>query len=144
LCKATGDFNLSFESLTNRDALKHLVDVQTKQPELWSKITTSRNRLQDADDEDADDRLDPFADDVEFEDDTSVPLAVVVDHVGSPEMVLPEGCAVSEDGSLAVEIAEADSAGDVSDHDRALSDDEYGRGKRRKLKNRQYDAFWQH
>ena len=124
----------------------HLVDVQANQPDLWSKITASRNRLQDADkDKDADDPPDPFTDDVEFEDDTSVPLDVVVGHVGSPEMILPEGCAVNEDGSLAVEIVEANDAGDVSDHDGALSDDvEYGRGKRRKLKNRQYDAFWQH
>jgi hypothetical protein len=40
MCSAGGDFNLSFESLTNRDALLLLCDVQKNNPDLWSKISS--------------------------------------------------------------------------------------------------------
>ena len=148
MCKAGDNFNLSFESLTSRDALRLLCDVQVNQPEIWTKITTTRGHAQVDEGTGSAETLSesPYEDDEDFDDDTSVPLDAIVAGMGSAEEDLPEGLALNEDGSLqrvnAAEVYETEGSDIDEDGHEEEEEEELGRGKRRKQPNRQYEAFW--
>jgi hypothetical protein len=150
LCKATDGFNLSFESLASRSALKLLLIVQANEPELWSELTKPRREV--AASSNATDFTElPDNDTHDIDDDTSVPLDTIAAHVASPENPLPVGVASKEDGSLvAVNTSEQyehpvePEPAILPDADNSTAFEELGRGKRRKEANKLYDRFWAH
>ena len=165
MCKAGDNFNLSFESLTSRAALRLLLDVQENQPDLWAKITASRSGASGLTEPTEDSLESPYEEEQDFDDDTSVPFDALAAHVGSDDSVLPDGIVLGGDGSLlTVNTAEVyetgDGTSDGTSPDSGPTEGEsgstegesssteggsgLGRGKRTKQVNKQYDAFWRH
>ena len=132
-------FNLSFESLTSREALHALRDVQKNDIKTWERIKTAQYRVEihQADEE----AEPPFAHAVD----------AVLQHIASGKLSVPHGYGADELGNL---LAHNES----ESYERVLDDavepqvsvvEEVeilgeGRGKRRRIANTQYNDFWQH
>jgi len=142
MCKA-GNFDLSFESITSREALALLRETQKTNADTWNKITSSQYRpAEEASDEDTE----HDTDNEEPEDDIEVPVDVVMAYMCSGGTVIPEGFVVGSDGALRVDNASEEYNQEVTEGDEAEThkEVEYGRGKRRAVANQQYDGFWRH
>jgi hypothetical protein len=137
-CRAGDNFNLSFESLTSREALQLLRSVQNNELELWKAIS-SRKRLGAAPSEDhANEDEPPFPDEVD--DDGCVPVDVVLHHAAGN--TIQNGFTLTDGGGLmALNESECYTQEVLEDTEES---EEYGRGKRRRISNKQYDEFWKH
>jgi hypothetical protein len=149
MCKAGGEFNLSYDSITSREALLLLCDIQKNNTDLWSKVTASQYDSA-GNIEEPDPVLDEGEGEAEIteiteivEDDIEVPVDAVVGYMCSGGTVVPEGYVVGSDGALRVantsEEYECDEP--VEENHEEL---EYRHGKRRAISNQQYKAFWHH
>jgi hypothetical protein len=157
MCRA-GEFNLSYTSLTSREASKALRELVTVDPAFWAEITQSRSRgsilpMLTSQQEALED-LEECAVDVHG-DDSEVPMTDVIsahtqviehadpmDHDNDDKLYI-----VGEEGGL-VSIADAESTtmesvnGETTDATRASQAVE-GRGKRKKCANVLYSSkFW--
>jgi hypothetical protein len=128
------------------EALQALRNVQKNDPEMWKKINLRDEKLATSTDDLEDD---PFADDVNIDDDTTLePLdvahAVAASIDGSDG---PEGTVADlEDGHIHPYEEEDDEIGDscgISDQciEEVVAEvEQYGRGRRRKTGNKLYNA----
>ncbi|KAG1860553.1 hypothetical protein C8R48DRAFT_544018, partial [Suillus tomentosus] len=140
LCTAGADntFNLSFDSLTSVEARRMLRDLPRTAPDMWERI---QSRRQPASEDPAVPALvpeDTIDDDNEPGDEA--PLELLLQFVASGKKCAPDGYRIDVDGSLVV-----DSAADMFEE--VLMSEEpgqMGRGKRRRVANKQYDGFEQH
>jgi hypothetical protein len=137
LCKAGDGFNLSFESLTSREALQLLWKIQTGEPELWEKISCIH--LPGGDDEAAIGE-EPAYPEVD-EDDSCIPVNDILSHTESGGVVC-NGIALNDNNQL-VPSTESECY-EVEDIEGSEELPDYGRGKRQQVENRQYREFWQH
>ena len=145
-------FNLSFESLTSREALQRLRDVQRNEPDLWALISTRQYQLQvseqrgvqvvDSNEEPA------FSGDTV--DGSDVAVDAVLQHIADGSQGPPTGYSIDHDGALIphnesevyeLEVCELE----VVESAQAIPEKHhFGRGKRRRTANTLYDAFWSH
>ncbi|KAG1839273.1 hypothetical protein C8R48DRAFT_679873 [Suillus tomentosus] len=140
LCTAGADntFNLSFDSLTSVEARRMLRDLPRTAPDMWEHI---QSRRQPASEDPAVPALVP--EDIIDDDDEpgdEAPLELLLQFVASGKKCAPDGYRIDVDGSLVV-----DSAADMFEE--VLMSEEpgqMGRGKRRRVVNKQYDGFEQH
>jgi hypothetical protein len=80
----------------------------------------------------------------DIEDSVEVPVEIVLDWMASDGKTIPPGYEIGPDGAL-----RASNASEVYEESEELVDDEilaieYGRGKRRKIYNKNCDDFWRH
>jgi hypothetical protein len=137
MCKAGGEFNLSFESLTSRDALHLLRDVEKNDPDTWKKISSRENLEKEPEEQ-------PFS--AIEEDDSNVPVAVLEEYLMSDHQVLRDGYAIGQEGDILANQA-SEQYGEEIEAEALVEDEdleEFGRGKRRRVANQQYSAFWRH
>jgi hypothetical protein len=148
LCR-TGNFNLSYASLTGYEARQNLRELKETNPEFWKELTqkkaselivVSENMAEDEDGEAA-----------VFEDDSDVPCeAVIANLLG----VSPTGVKLNDTGDI-VSAAAAESMETPSDavkleikNDLGNNSDNggLGRGKRKRTQNTLYNtkSFWRH
>ncbi|KAG2354302.1 hypothetical protein BDR07DRAFT_1494757 [Suillus spraguei] len=99
-CKAGTAFNLSFESLTSREALHALRDVQKNDTMTWEHIKTAQYKTPKADEEV--EPPFPHAADVEL-DPSDVSVDTVLQHIALGESSVPHGCSADELGNLLVD-----------------------------------------
>ncbi|KAG2369353.1 hypothetical protein BDR07DRAFT_652048 [Suillus spraguei] len=149
-CKAGTVFNLSFESLTSREALHALRDVQKNDTMTWECIKTAQYKTPNADEEV--EPPFPHAADVEL-DPSDVSVDTVLQHIALGESSVPHGYSADELGNLLVDNeSESYEREEVLDDMTGLQSmaDGYkeveaeGRGKRRRVANTQYKFFWMH
>jgi hypothetical protein len=99
MCKAGEGLNLSFESITGRETLLLLGDIQKNKPELWSKITslqyTAANATNDSEEPPHD-----IPNEEEIEEEMDVPVDVVMEYMCSGSTIVPEGFVVGSNGVL--------------------------------------------
>ncbi|KAG2039925.1 hypothetical protein BDR03DRAFT_1008601 [Suillus americanus] len=76
-CRAGPFFNLSFDSLTSREALQRLWDVQKNEPDLWTKISTHQYKLAKRDDMVDTDQEPAFTDDADTLDGSDVAVEAI-------------------------------------------------------------------
>ncbi|TDL14855.1 hypothetical protein BD410DRAFT_845671 [Rickenella mellea] len=147
-CKS-GEFNLSFESITSPDALQTLRDIQKNEPLVWEKIHLRADSIIQADGED-----EPAFNDCPDDD-----SAVTIDHLvelRNGKKFLNAHVAQEDDGHLRSSGAAedpfdndayldgpADNEEDGSELD-AEEVEELGRGKRRRVGTKKYNEFWRH
>ncbi|KAH7903597.1 hypothetical protein BJ138DRAFT_1020371 [Hygrophoropsis aurantiaca] len=145
-----GSFDLSYESLTSREAREVLRELPQTDPEFFKELTQSRrgpkpNLTTD------EERLADSENDTQGEgisDDSEVPLSVVMQYVGEQETLVVESTyKCDEDGQLLSTaeseetVMETSTAGDtdaLNPSEKAPPKEEMGRGKRRKLGNSHY------
>ncbi|KAG1883963.1 hypothetical protein F4604DRAFT_1574942, partial [Suillus subluteus] len=149
LCTAGTDnaFNLSFESLTSLEARRMLRDLPQTAPDMWERIQLRRQPAsEDAEAVTQDTEVvtesvpeDTINDEEEPGDDA--PLELLLQFVASGMKCAPDGYRIDADGSLVV-----DSASDTFEEVAISTDPDttFGRGKRRRVANKQYDAFEEH
>jgi hypothetical protein len=142
LCSAGENFNLSYESLTSNKAWVLLRDVQKNNPDLWSTITSAQYQTKAEIDVDADDDKTDSDDDIE--DGEEVPVDIVLKWMASNGKDIPPGYEVGADGALRVSNASEVYEGEEEEVDDEILAIEYGRGKRRKIYNKNYNDFWCH
>jgi hypothetical protein len=142
LCKAGSEFNLSFDSITSREALILLRNIQKNDTHLWSKITASQ--YDSAGGVEPDPILDETEDETEItEDNVEVPVDTVVEYMCLGGIVVPGGYAVGSDGALQVaNTSEEYECEELGEENCEVL--EYGQGKRRAISNQQYKEFWRH
>jgi hypothetical protein len=143
MCKAGEGLNLSFESITSRETLLLLRDIQKNKPELWNKITSLQYTAADADD-DLEEPPNDVSDEDEIEDEIDVPVDVVMEYMCSGGTIVPEGFVVGSNGALRVKNdSEEYEQEEVVEQP---EEEEYGRGKRRAVANKRYNEvnFWRH
>ncbi|OJA14379.1 hypothetical protein AZE42_07745 [Rhizopogon vesiculosus] len=89
-CHAGTLFNLSFESLSSRNALQRLRDVQRNEPDLWEQIVTRQYQLpeQRAIEEP------PFTDDTGGADGSDVTVEAVAKHISDGDQDVPAICSL--------------------------------------------------
>ncbi|VDB96549.1 unnamed protein product [Peniophora sp. CBMAI 1063] len=158
-CAVRGGFNLSFESLTSPAALKAVRDLPRSDPALWAKISAdyARSTGEDSDDElsgmpdlveeselsdasvsDGENESTVVYDDqVDLGDDSGMEPADLMAHIFAPRE--------QSDTTPAVGQGLADGLVSDSEHPVVQSDEEQmGRGKRRKVANKQYKDYGMH
>ncbi|KAG1798387.1 hypothetical protein EV424DRAFT_1332932, partial [Suillus variegatus] len=144
-CKAGTSFNLSFESLTSREALQMLRDVEKNDVETWDQIKTAQYKVEKPQSESALDEVEPpFAQAADVElDPCDIPVDAVLLHITSGGSV-PRGYGTDDSGNLLAcneaegydqELAASATEGD---------EENFGRGKCRRMENTQYRNFWKH
>jgi hypothetical protein len=143
-------FNLSFESLSSRDALQRLRDVQRNEPDLWEQIMTRQYQLPEQ--RAIEDSEPPFTDDTDGADGSDVTVEAVTKHIADGDQDVPAGYSLDHDGSLIThnesevyesEIAQ-DAQADVSNEGKEVEAPHFGRGKRTRTANTLYNNFWSH
>jgi hypothetical protein len=75
----TGEFNLSYQSLTSFTARKKLRNLKSTNPEFWQELTTVAH--QTIPDGDIIDKDDTEAADARFDDDSDPPCDAIIKHV---------------------------------------------------------------
>ena len=143
LCKS-GLYNLSFESITSVEATRALRDIQLKDPDRWAKICLREK--QDPNTADGTTEEEPFQEDVNG-DDSALTVSELVECIaaefdGSPHsshvVAMSDGhFGLAEDLEQVVPIVDV-SRMDISEVIAQIEG--YGRGKRKKLKNRRYEG----
>ncbi|KAG1865427.1 hypothetical protein F4604DRAFT_1928573 [Suillus subluteus] len=111
MCKAGEKFNLSFTSLTSREALQYLRDVQKNDPAGWVRIATAQyktdgvERATNSESEDEATNVigveSPFDDAGEHDLDASDgPMDALLDHMASGGEQVHSDCHINADGGL--------------------------------------------
>jgi hypothetical protein len=151
MCR-TGDFNMSYDSLTSYDARQKLRDLKTTDSEFWDELTRkSAAGLIIADEDNVaedEENTDPF-----FEDDSDLPCDAIISTVLGTH---PVGVTLNATGDV-VSAAAAESLDNdkidellpnevTENNDKAGETAEMGRGKRKRTSNKLYstNAFWRH
>lgn len=150
MCR-TGDFNLSYDSLTSYEARQKLRNLKTTDSEFWDELTRkSAAGLIIADEDNVaedEENTDPF-----FEDDSDLPCDAIISTVLGTN---PVGVTLNATGDV-VSAAAAESLdndkidemlpNEVAENNKAGETAEMGRGKRKRTSNKLYstNAFWQH
>ncbi|KAG1791940.1 hypothetical protein EV424DRAFT_1455805 [Suillus variegatus] len=142
----------SFESMTSREALHALRDVQKNDTVTWDRVKTAQYRVETPQaDEEAEP---PFAHAAGVELDASdVAVDAVLQHIALGELSIPDGYSADGLGNLladnesesyeqAPDDTEPQFAAVTTDSSKEV--DVEGRGKRRRVANTQYKDFWQH
>ncbi|OJA17054.1 hypothetical protein AZE42_11364, partial [Rhizopogon vesiculosus] len=147
-CHAGTLFNLSFESLSSRNALQRLRDVQRNEPDLWEQIVTRQYQLpeQRAVEEP------PFTDNTDGADRSDVTVEAVAKHIADGNQDMPTGYSLDHDGSLITRNQSAvyeseitlDAQAEVSNTGEEAGVPHFGRGKRTRTANTLYNNFWSH
>jgi hypothetical protein len=101
-CKAGAAFNLSFESLTSREALHALRDVQKNDTMTWEHIKTAQYKTPKADKEVSEPPF-PHAADVELDPSDEVSVDTVLQHIALGESSVPHGYSADKLGDLLVD-----------------------------------------
>ncbi|KAG2363012.1 hypothetical protein BDR07DRAFT_1405385 [Suillus spraguei] len=140
-CKAGTAFNLSFESLTSREALHALRDVQKNDTMTWERIKTAQYKTPKADEEV--EPPFPHAADVEL-DPSDVSVDTVLQHTTLALDELGNLLVDNESESYEREEVLDDMTGLQSMADGYKEVEAEGRGKRRRVANTQYKNFWMH
>lgn len=171
MCRS-GDFNLSFDSLTSKAALQELRNIQKNEPETWARINLRGNEDEDLDVEwcgdDGELREDDENELLDDMDDSSLPVDALRDHIAGCADDLAEGLEVenTDEGLVPLGVAEdpfADDAFDWEATDRenrllnvpsgsqhkiqgpAKEPEEFGRGKRKRSAPKKYrNDFYLH
>ncbi|KAJ7702622.1 hypothetical protein B0H16DRAFT_1748176 [Mycena metata] len=135
LC-AAGEFNCSQESLTSPAALAALRDLPNTNPALYAEFMGTLAPVEDLFEENI------FAPEEEnFNDESDVPVDVVIDHVINRGLSnLPPGFSVAEDGSVVRNGAAEDDELNIEVDDLPLS---LRRPKRVDKKNTRYGDDWE-
>ncbi|KAG1901498.1 uncharacterized protein F5891DRAFT_1187355 [Suillus fuscotomentosus] len=159
MCKAGEKFNLSFASLTSREALQYLRDVQKNDPAGWARIATAQYKTDgvewatnsESEDEASTNaiRVESLFDDAgEHDLDASdVPMDAFLDHMASGGEQVRSDCHINADGGLScANHSEVYDLGDIAAEDvegglNSVPEVVYGRGKRRHITNSMYDDF---
>ncbi|KAG1888733.1 hypothetical protein F4604DRAFT_1569945, partial [Suillus subluteus] len=148
LCTAGIDssFNLSFDSLTSVEARHTLCDLPRTAPDMWERIQSHcPSQPVTTSSEDAAATVSVPEDTVNDEEEPGddAPLELLLQFVASGKKCAPDGYRIDADGSLIVHTA-ADCFEEVP---ASVSNGEpipLGRGKRRRVANKQYGAFEEH
>jgi hypothetical protein len=144
MCR-TGNFNLSYDSLTGFEARQTLHNLKTTDPNFWNELTQN-TAAEVADISNVDMPEDEDDGEVLFEDDSDIPCeAIIACVIGSKPRA---GVSSTPDGNLmstaaAESLDKDETEGDTSEVALAAKHD-LGRGKRKITKNRQYGLFWRH
>ena len=138
-------WNLSYECLTSFEAREALREMKEKDPAFWNKLTT--NKVQDLPAEKvsglAEDQIVTTEEEDEDEDDSDVPIQTLIAMVVGDEM--PDGVAARSSSSLmSIRAAESMSGYPVEEASGETDTvpEEKGRGKHKKMANRNYGDFW--
>lgn len=157
LCR-TGTLNLSYESLTSREAKAKLLEVEESDPEFWAELTQrDKSKITPpgvVKGKSVPEDMDVGGTEELHDDDSEVPTQAVVEHVVHGRV--HRGVKLTESGGL-VPSAEAESTEpnlaaiiEADANERAETegnaDEGLGRGKRKKIASTRYsgDEFWQH
>lgn len=157
MCRS-GEFDLSFESITSDKALALLRDVQKNDPETWSKISLRGDKVLEAYPEDSEEGLNV---DFDAADDSSLTVADATNAIVrlSEQGMLTSGIDVDgEDNLMASTVAEDPFEDDVFDDSQPNQaeatqgepgsceeegDPSLRRSKRRRIEKIKYDPrFW--
>ncbi|KAG1745408.1 uncharacterized protein EDB91DRAFT_1335323 [Suillus paluster] len=132
-CKAGEKFNLSFASLTSREALQYLRDVQKNDLAGWARIATAQYKTDSIDQ----------ATDSESEDEATNAIGVESqgEHVRSDFRINADGGLSCANHSEVYDVGDI-AAEDVEGGSNSVLKVEYGRGKCRRIANSMYDDFW--
>jgi hypothetical protein len=139
MCKAGENFNLSFESLSSREAIILLHDTQKNNASLWTKVSSSQYRTKD-EIKTVTDANNDHSNCVE--DDIDVPIDIVLEYITSGGTVVLEVYVIGSDGGLKAHNDAEEYESEPVDEGAELV--EYGHGKQRAVGNRQYANFWCH
>ncbi|KAG2359742.1 hypothetical protein BDR07DRAFT_1360856 [Suillus spraguei] len=148
MCKAGKDFSLSFESLTSREALQYLQEVQKNDIAGWTRIATAQYNtgVEAADELELTGEVDvvstepPFDSINEQDIETSdVPMEVLIEHLALGSMHTVDGGLSSANHSEIYNISEGTDL-DIE----GAANAEWWRGKRRRIANKMYNDFWTH
>jgi hypothetical protein len=150
MCR-TGNFNLSYDSLTSFEARQELRDLKTADPEFWDQLTckaapdlnVTGNEMITEDDE----TTEPI-----FEDDSNLPCEVIIAEVlgsktrGVASTTTGEMVSTAAAESLDENDMEAEKEPEGDEMVGADNPTELGRGKRKRITNRLYNpkSFWRH
>jgi hypothetical protein len=149
-------FNLSFDSLTSREALQRLRDVQKNEPDLWTKISTRQYKLAKQDDIMDTDQEPAFTDDADTSDGSDVPVEAILQHIVDGGENPPAGYSVDPNGLLTPhnesEVYESEVAGNAhvaeasntGEGEESKEMPRFGRGQRKRIANTLYNDFWSH
>jgi hypothetical protein len=125
--------------------------VEKNDPVAWARIKTAQYESR-IDSSTLDLSEPPFPSD--DADSSDLPMDVLLEHIASGSVKIPVHCDLDINGMLSMstlaesyelheplDVLPTATAGPDEDDDEQL---EYGKGKRRRTANRQYDAFWSH
>jgi hypothetical protein len=143
MCR-TGNFNLSYDSLTSYEARQKLRELKTTDPDFWNELT-QKTATEAADTTNDDVPEDEDISEPLFEDDSDLPCDVIIARVHGS---IPTGTTSTPDGNLvSTAVAESLDAGDETESlgiAGESSENALGRGKRKVTKNKLYHSFWRH
>ncbi|KAJ7200610.1 hypothetical protein GGX14DRAFT_372060 [Mycena pura] len=136
LC-AVGEFNCSQESLKSPAALAALRDLPKTDPALYAELTQTSEPEAAPTEEDL---FDSDEEDNDFNDESDIPVDVVISHVMARVPNLPAGFALAEDGSIVRNGVAEDAELDIVVNDLPLS---VRRTRRAAKPNRAYGNDWE-
>ena len=113
-----GEFNCSQESLKSPAALTALRDLPKTDPALYAELTQTSEPEAAPTEEDL---FDSDEEDNDFNDESAIPVDVVINHVMARVPNLPAGFALAEDGSIVRNSVAEDAELDIVVNDLPLS-----------------------